>query len=106
MQKAFTEINKTKSGYIQYDEFLDLIKQWGFEADEYLVRSLFDWLDHDKDNKVSFEDLRSTAGKEIAPMEQLFFRQDVKPGKPVTCKYENCWEDNKFNSKSAYCLLH
>jgi hypothetical protein len=24
----------------------------------------------------------------------------------VTCKYEKCWENNIFNSKSQYCHLH
>lgn len=61
-QKAFIEINKSKSGFILYDEFLDIIKAWGFDASESLIRELFEWLDFDKDNKISYEDLRSTAG--------------------------------------------
>lgn len=24
----------------------------------------------------------------------------------MTCVYEDCWEDNKFNQKSVYCPLH
>jgi Ca2+-binding EF-hand superfamily protein len=44
---------------------------WGFQSD---CRELFDWLDLDKDGVVSFNDLRETAGVEIAPMEQFFFR--------------------------------
>ena len=63
-------------------------------------------MDLDGDQRISYEDLRGTAGKEISPMEQLFFRQDVKPGKNITCKYEKCWENNNFNSKSQYCQLH
>lgn len=67
---------------------------------------MFDWLDHDRDGRISFEDLRATAGQDLAPRESLYFRQDIKPGKAVTCKYENCWENNNFNSKSQYCPLH
>jgi len=54
-------MNKSKSGFIQY-EFLDIIRAWGFDASEQLVRELFEWLDIDKDNRISYEDLRSTAG--------------------------------------------
>jgi len=39
-----------------------MIISWGFEANEGLIKELFEWLDYDKDHKISFEDLRSTAG--------------------------------------------
>ena len=67
---------------------------------------MFEWLDSDGDGKITFEDLRATAGQDLAPKEALYFRQDVKPGKVVNCKYDKCWENNNFNSKSQYCLLH
>jgi Ca2+-binding EF-hand superfamily protein len=67
-------MNKSKTGFIQYDEFLDIIKGWGFDSSEGLIRELFDWLDKDKDNRISYEDLRSTAGQDVTPTEQLFFR--------------------------------
>ncbi|CDW82631.1 px domain containing protein [Stylonychia lemnae] len=105
-QRAFTEMNRNKSGFIQQEEFFEIIKSWGFDASDQLLKELFDWLDYDKDSKISYEDLRSTAGQDVSPMEQLFFRQDVKPAKMVTCKYEKCWENNNFNSKSIYCPLH
>lgn len=63
-------------------------------------------MDYDKDQKISFLDLRNSIGLEILPQETFFFRQDVKHGKSVTCVYEDCWEDNKFNQKSVYCPLH
>ena len=99
-------MNKSKTGFIQYDEFLDIVRAWGFDASEALIRDLFEWLDSDKDNRISYDDLRSTAGQDLSPMEQLFFRQDVKPAKNITCKYEKCWENNNFNSKSQFCQLH
>lgn len=42
---------------------------WGFEANEDLIFDLFKWLDYDKDNRISYEDLRQTAGKETNPTE-------------------------------------
>jgi Ca2+-binding EF-hand superfamily protein len=55
-------MNKCKSGFVEYDEFYDLIKAWGFNSSDQLIRELFEWLDYDKDNKITYEDLRSTAG--------------------------------------------
>jgi len=55
-------MNKTKTGFVYYDEFFELIVSWGFDANEDLIKELFEWLDNDKDGKISFEDLRSTAG--------------------------------------------
>lgn len=51
-----------------------MIKSWGFDASETLIKELFEWLDFDGDNKISFEDLRSTAGQDLSPMEALYFR--------------------------------
>ena len=67
LKKAFVEMNKSKTGFILYDEFLDLTRAWGFDASEILIRDLFDWLDTDHDCRISFEDLRSTAGLDLAP---------------------------------------
>jgi hypothetical protein len=51
-----------------------MIRLWGFESSDDLIKELFTWLDYNKDNKISYEDLRQTAGKETNPMEQLYFR--------------------------------
>jgi len=48
-----------------------MMEAWGFKSD---CRQLFDWLDIDGDGVISFNDLRATAGVEIAPMEQFYFR--------------------------------
>jgi hypothetical protein len=99
-------MNKSKNGSIIFEEFADLVRSWGFEADDDQIYPIFEWLDFDGDGKITFEDLRATAGQDLAPKEALYFRQDVKPGKVVNCKYEKCWENNNFNSKSQYCQLH
>jgi len=106
VKKAFTEMNKERTPEIGYDIFKENIMNWGFDVPEHMIEGLYRWLDHDKDGKISFEDLRQTAGKETNPMEQLFFRQDVKRGQVITCKYEKCWENNSNNSNSQYCPLH
>ena len=76
--------------YIQYEHFSELMDSWGFKND---CRELFDWLDLDKDGKINFNDLRQTAGVEITPMEQFFFRQDIKQSKNVPCNFMGCWEN-------------
>ena len=40
-------MNKTNSGFIEYDEFYDIIKSWGFDATDSLIKDLFEWLDFD-----------------------------------------------------------
>lgn len=77
---------------------------WGFKND---CRELFDWLDLDKDGKINFNDLRQTAGVEITPMEQFFFRQDIKQSKNVPCNFMGCWENLLYQQdRSPYCPLH
>ncbi len=49
---------------------------WGFYAKPEQVNDLLKWLDADGDGRISYEDMRMTVGKEIAPMEQIYFRQD------------------------------
>lgn len=42
-------MNKTRSGFIYFEEFRDMILSWGFEAPEHMIKEVFDWLDFDKD---------------------------------------------------------
>ena len=106
LKKAFYELDRYKQGHVTFDKFQEILTSWGFEAKESQQKSLFNWLDYDKDQKISFLDLRSSIGLEILPMESFFFRQDVKHGKKATCIYEDCWENNSFNQSSQYCQLH
>lgn len=73
VKRAFTEWKKDKA-YIDLENFTEMMESWGFVND---CTELFQWLDHDKDGKISYSDLRATVGPEIAPMETFFFRQDV-----------------------------
>lgn len=42
---------------------------WGFHAKPEQIDLLLAWLDEDGDGRISYEDLRRTVGKDIAPME-------------------------------------
>ena len=104
VQKAFIEWRNPGKNHIEFEHFKEMMEAWGFKSD---CRELFDWLDLDKDGVVSFNDLRATAGVEIAPMEQFFFRQDIKSSKNVPCNFTGCWENLLYqNEKSPYCPLH
>lgn len=92
---------------MRYEDLQAVVSNWGFEVSEVLLRELYSWLDFDRDGTVSFEDLRLTAGKDISPGEQLYFRQDVsKQGKAIICHFPRCFENNQYNNKSHYCELH
>ena len=52
-----------------------------FVTSEQEVDELFDWLDNDKDGKLSYEDLRETIGQDIAPKGIAYFRQNVSQSK-------------------------
>ena len=45
------------------------MKGWGFASDKVRLRELYDWLDHDGDGQVTWNDFRISAGSELAPME-------------------------------------
>jgi hypothetical protein len=45
-------------------------------------------------------------GKEISPMEQVYFRQEHIGSKNQPCNYSECWENTLFNKGSLYCQLH
>lgn len=49
VKRAFTEMNRHKNGFIVYEDFEEVIKEWGFIASKDLIRDLFNWLDMDKD---------------------------------------------------------
>lgn len=65
---------------------------WGLNLTEEQFSRLFSHFDVDGDGKISYEDFMTTAGTEINPMEQLYFRQDTdKAPKKVGCKHHHCW---------------
>ena len=57
------------------------MKGWGFQADQQQIKELYTWLDGDRDGKITFEDLRQSVGLDVSPMEQIYFRQNVRGSK-------------------------
>jgi Ca2+-binding EF-hand superfamily protein len=76
LKKAFTELDRRKQGHITKAAFEEIIESWGFEATREQVDGIFDWLDADKDQIISYMDLKKSLGTEITPQETFFFRQD------------------------------
>lgn len=67
-------MNKAKNGFIVFEEFAELVRSWGFESSDSQIKPVFEWLDFDRNGKITFEDLRATAGLDLAPKESLYFR--------------------------------
>lgn len=74
-----------QSTHISYDRFNELIKLWAFVVTDDQIKDLFDWLDVDGDGQISFEDLRASIGRDIAPHEEIYFRQNVNNSKNQPC---------------------
>lgn len=106
IKSAFSEWKVGTDSHVLYDRFKELIKLWGFVATETQIRALYDWLDFDKDGKLSFEDMKLTIGLDVSPQEAVYFRQNIRNSKNQPCAFEGCWENTLYNSKSAYCPLH
>ena len=73
LKKAFSDLSKGK-GSIQKLELREYLKNWGLVISQDQFDMLYDKLDHDKDGKVSYDDFKKTAGKNISPEEFLYFR--------------------------------
>lgn len=69
VKRAFVEWKTVGKAYIEFDSFRRFMDEWGFHAKPEQIDALLTWLDFDRDGKISYEDLRQTVGKEIAPME-------------------------------------
>lgn len=106
LRKAFYELDRYHRGFVTFEQFHEIVQSWGFASEKAVIKEGFDWLDYDKDQKISFLDLKHTIGLELMPQEQFFFRQDIPRQKNLTCKYLECWENTQFDSKSPYCPLH
>ena len=92
LKKAFTDLNTAKSGAIMPTELRNYMKHWGYYLNDDQFQLLFNKLDYDKDGKISYEDFQNSVGNEISPPEFLYFRQDLRPQKPLKCAYRKCWE--------------
>ena len=79
-------MNQEKSGAIKPFELRHYLNNWGLFVTEDQFKKIFSHFDQDGDGKISYEDFQNTVGKEINPMEFLYFRQDInKAGKKSCC---------------------
>lgn len=74
VKRAFVEWKLSGENFIEFDRFRKFMDEWGFNAKPEQVDELLHWLDDDGDGRISYDDMRRTVGKEIAPMEQIYFR--------------------------------
>ena len=96
LKGVFDEWRLPSDNYVQFDRFLELMRNWGFVASEDQIRDLFNWLDKDQDGKLSFEDMRETIGLDVSPKEAVYFRQNVQNSKSQPCAYQSCWENTLY----------
>jgi len=106
LKKAFVDWKLQGKNYFDYPKFKQLMNNWGFVADDTQIKEVYAWMDLDKDGKISFDDLRQTVGLDVSPMEQIYFRQNIRGSKNQPCQYPGCWENTLYNNKSSYCPLH
>ena len=107
LKSAFVNWKVGHASHVTYERFNELVTDvWAFVVTPDQVQGLFSWLDVDNDGQISFEDLRASIGRDIAPNEGIYFRQNIVNSKNQPCNYPQCWENTLFNSKSQYCPLH
>lgn len=49
------------------EAFEEILESWGFHGRPEDTRMLFDWLDYDRDEKITFLDLKQAIGFELVP---------------------------------------
>lgn len=99
LKKAFSDLNQAKSGWISKDDLKRYLVNWGLDVTPEQFDDFYNFLDHDKDGHVTYEDFKQSVGSVISPVEFLYFRQDIPPQRLVTCQHENCWEVTKGTGK-------
>ena len=92
LKSAFVSWKEGQKNHITYERFHELINLWSFVVTDEQILGLFNWLDSDQDGVITFEDLRSSIGKDISPNEGIYFRQDIKNGKD----FQQSWENNLY----------
>lgn len=78
-------------GDISKQELTFYLNHWCIKVTDEQLDNLYNKFDADGDGKINYEDFQKTAGKEIHPMEGLYFRQDVRvKATLVVCKNVKC----------------
>ena len=84
LKKAFSDLNQGKNGWISEVDLKKYLINWGFDITEQQFKEFYNFLDHDKDGHITYEDFKNSVGNVISPVEFLYFRQDNPPSKVVT----------------------
>eukprot|EP00347_Sterkiella_histriomuscorum_P012608 403367915 len=105
IRKAFIDLNKEKTGFIEAQELRFYFKHWGLDLTDQQFQFIFNKFDCDKDGKISYKDFHKSVGSEIHPGETLYFRQD-KPHmmRMNKCQHNKCWQPTQ--GYGNFCQLH
>ena len=92
LQAAFSDLCFTRTGYITKEELLYYIKHWGLVLDsDSQLNEFFGMFDCDGDGKISFDDFKQSLGKIIHPVDEPYFRVEVKSKLEfLSCKIPKC----------------
>ncbi|CDW71437.1 ef-hand calcium-binding domain-containing protein 6 [Stylonychia lemnae] len=105
IRKAFIDLNKEKTGFIEAEELRFYFLHWGLTLTDAQFQFIFNKFDFDKDGKISYKDFHKSVGSEIHPGETLYFRQD-KPHmmRMNKCQHNKCWQPTQ--GYGNFCQLH
>lgn len=67
LRKAFTDINKSKSGKICPEELKYYLDFWGIFVQKEKFQSIFNKFDLDGDGMISYKDFQVSIGSEMFP---------------------------------------
>ena len=91
IQKAFNDLNRSKTGKITQDEFKFYLNHWGITTTPQEFEEIWSKYDLDKDGFISYADFQATLGMELFPQEGLYFRQDKETAVRIeSCQHPEC----------------
>ena len=96
LQDCFDQIDEDKNGYIEVDEFHDMLERMGFTINQNQVYQLMMSLDENFDGKLSYQELRAHIDKlgfNIANLEDRDDKWPVAGVKKATEDVEHAWRD-------------
>ena len=103
--KCFRDFNENNDISIEKDELKFYLHHWGFPLTDAQIEKVFNYLDHDGDEAITFQDFVHSIGHEIHPGESLYFRQDKQLHfVDSKCAHRSCWAMTK--GQANFCLVH